>query len=103
MRAATALGSVIPACPTGETHTKAGETAQALGQQAVCNGDDIQTLFTLKIYLFVIFCAWVLCLHMCISTTCVPGTCKGLKKVSDPQELDLQTVVSLCVDAGNGT
>lgn len=71
MGTAATHGSVIPACPQGRHKTQAGETAEALGQQAICSSDSTQTLFMFKIYLFFIFCAWVLLsayvyiYHMC--------------------------------------
>lgn len=41
------------------------------------------------------------CLYVCKCTTCKSGTCKGQKRASDPVELELQTVSSHHVGAGN--
>lgn len=45
------------------------------------------------------------CLHVCICVCamCTPGAQGGQKRVSDPQELERQAVVSRHVDAGNHT
>jgi hypothetical protein len=45
----------------------------------------------------------VVCLYMCISATCVPDACRGLKGTSDALEQELQLVVSCHVPSGNGT
>ena len=46
---------------------------------------------------------WVffLCIHLC--TMCMPGACRGQKRVLDHLELELQRVVNHHVDAGNQT
>lgn len=41
--------------------------------------------------------------YVCVCTMCTPGAQGGQKRVSDPQELELQAVVSRHVDAGNHT
>ena len=40
-----------------------------------------------------------LCLHVCLDTTCMPGSCQGQKRVLGPLELELQIVTG----AGNLT
>lgn len=40
--------------------------------------------------LYFIFCVWVLCLHVCICTICVPGAFRDQKRVSGPLELESQ-------------
>lgn len=39
-----------------------------------------------------------ICLYVC-----VPGTCRGQMKAADPLKLEVQVVVSCCVDAENQT
>lgn len=43
------------------------------------------------------------CLHVCLCSRCVPGTCRDQKSVSDPLELELRMVVSHHVDVGTQT
>lgn len=41
-------------------------------------------------------------LHISLNTTCMPGNHGDQKKASDPQDLELQTVVSHRMGAGTG-
>lgn len=38
----------------------------------------------LKDLLFILFCLWVLCLHVCLHTTCMPGVGRGQKRPWKP-------------------
>lgn len=48
-----------------------------------------------------IICAWVFCLHACLSTTYFLGTWSSQKTVSDPLRLELQMIVKHHVGFGN--
>ena len=50
---------------------------------------------------FVDLCVWMLCLHICLFITCVPGAHRSQKRESDPLELEVQMVVSYYVGPGN--
>ena len=41
------------------------------------------------------------CLHVCMFTMCKSGALGDQKRALDPLKLELQTVVSCCVGAGN--
>ena len=41
-----------------------------------------------------VLCVWVFCLHVCLCNTCMLGTYRSQKKMSDPLHLELQMVVS---------
>lgn len=61
---------------------------------------DADMLFSLLSYL----CVWVFHLHVCVCTACVPDTHKGQNTASDAHlELELQTIVSYRLGAGNQT
>lgn len=65
------------------------------------NGKDSSSqIIHLVIYYFFKFnlCVWVSCLCVCLCTTCVPGTSRGQKRVSDPLKLESQAAVRRCVD-----
>lgn len=49
--------------------------------------------------LFILY-VWMF-LHVRLYTMFVPGDCKGQKRASDPLELDLKTIMSYQVGAGN--
>ena len=51
----------------------------------------------------IILCAWVFCLHECLCTTCMPGTCRGQKMVSDALELEFGELWAFIVGAGDQT
>lgn len=53
-------------------------------------------------YIFIL-CVWAFCLHVCLYIMCVPGATRGQKRVSDPQELKLQMLLSCYVSARNQT
>lgn len=61
-------------------------------------------IFYLK-YLKILFilCVNVFCLHACLCTVCMIGAQECQKRVWDPQELELQMLVSLHVGVGNQT
>lgn len=40
-------------------------------------------------------------LYVCMCTLCVPGTCRNQNRALDFPELELQIVMSYCVDAEN--
>lgn len=44
---------------------------------------------------------WVFCLHLHLRTTCMPGTRRCQKMMSDPWGLELQVVMSHYMYAGN--
>ena len=46
-------------------------------------------------------CVWIFCLHACLCTRSVSGTCEGQKRALESLKLVLQMVVSHHVDAGN--
>ena len=41
--------------------------------------------------------------HVCMCTMCMPGTCGGQNRTSDPRELEYQMVVSYHMDAEHQT
>lgn len=43
------------------------------------------------------------CVHVCVYTTCIPGTRRGQKKVADPLALKLEVSVHRLVGPGNQT
>ena len=53
-----------------------------------------------KIFMHACMYVWAFCLHVCLCTTYMPGAYGVQKRVLDPLELELQTVVSHHVDAG---
>lgn len=48
----------------------------------------------------IILCVWVFCLYACLCTMCMLGAHRGQKRILDPLELELQTVLSSHVDTG---
>jgi hypothetical protein len=44
-----------------------------------------------------------ICLHVCICTTCLLGTCRGQMRALDSLELEVETVVSHYAGARNKT
>lgn len=50
-----------------------------------------------------ILCAQVVSLHVCVCTVCMPGTCRGQKRILDPWWLELWRVVNWALNDGNGT
>lgn len=46
------------------------------------------------------YCTWLFCLHVCLYTICMPGACRGPKRVLDDWELDWQMVVSCSMILG---
>lgn len=52
-------------------------------------------------FIFIFFCVWLCCLHICNYTRCVPGVLRDQKRLSDLLELELHMVVSHCVGAWN--
>lgn len=44
----------------------------------------------------IILSVWVLCLNVFMRTTCIPGTHGGQERVSNSQQLAVQTVVTRC-------
>jgi hypothetical protein len=50
---------------------------------------------------FTILYVWVSCLHICLCTMYVLGTGRSQKEVPKPFELELESVVSCHVGAGN--
>lgn len=46
-------------------------------------------------------CVWVFFLHEWLCFTCMPGVYGGQKRLSDLLKLELQTIVSLCVNIEN--
>lgn len=57
--------------------------------------------FFLKIYLYFMYMS--VCLCICLCTTYVLEVCRGQKSVSEPLELELETVASHHVGAGKRT
>lgn len=53
--------------------------------------------------MFYILLVFVFCLHVCLSTACVPGVLQSKKGVSEPLTLELEVPVSCHVGAGNET
>lgn len=50
-----------------------------------------------------ILCVWVFGLHVCVCTTCAPGSFGGHKGTLGPLKLELQMVVSCHAGAGTKT
>ena len=50
---------------------------------------------------FIIVYMWMFCLHICLCTMYVLGTGRSQKEVPKPFELELESVVSCHVGAGN--
>jgi hypothetical protein len=51
--------------------------------------------------LFVIVCVWVFCLHACLCTMLMPSAHKGQRRMLNPLEQEVQTVVSHHVGSEN--
>jgi hypothetical protein len=52
--------------------------------------------------IWIIFlCVWVVCLHLCLYTMCIPGVHRGQKWTPDPLGLKLQVFVSHLVGTGS--
>lgn len=80
--------SAAPECEAGKAGQTSPELWQSHTQRCAC-------VYLNPIYLF--------CLHIHLCTIYMPGIHRGQKRVSDPQEHELQTVISLCVGARNQT
>lgn len=90
--------SVWSACIAGRGQRQTGEVT---GKGGTRKG----IWFGLKYYIidYFLFYVWVLCLHVCICTTCMPSVHRGQERVSDPLELELRMGVSHGVDSKDWT
>lgn len=75
-----------PECKAGKAGPTSPELWQLHTQHCAC-------VYLNPIYLF--------CLHVCLCTLCMPGTYRDHKRVSDPLEFELKTVINCCVGARN--
>jgi hypothetical protein len=78
------------------------EEQQALGstEPPVQAPPPLACFFFFFLRLIYFMCMGV-CLHVCLCTTCTPGSHRDQKRVSDLLELHLRTILSLHVDVGN--
>jgi hypothetical protein len=51
------------------------------------------------IHIYIYVYGWIFCIHICLYTNCVPGTCKGQKGASGSVELKIQKAVTHHVES----
>lgn len=61
---------------------------------------ELSTFLSFSRFVFILCVCVFACMYVSVCPMCVPGDCRGQKRISDPPEIELHIIVSCHVGAG---